>query len=77
MIDPNDFDTTLRRLIKTETFVPFFVELDDGRRILIREPALAFGGGEAAFIDSEDGALVDFSHREVVGFHPADQEVGA
>ncbi len=77
MIDPNEFDTTLRQLLKKDTFVPFFVELDDGRRILIREPVLAFGGGSAAFIDREDGALVDFSHDQVIGFHAADQEVGA
>jgi hypothetical protein len=77
MIDPNEFDATLRRLIKKETFVPFFVELDDGERILIRQPALVFGGGVAGFIDSDDGALVGFSHKQVIGFHPADQEVGA
>jgi hypothetical protein len=77
MIDPNVFDTTLRQMIRKENFVPFYVELDDGRRIWIRQPALAFGGGSAALIDSEDGALVEFSHEHVVGFNSSGQEVGA
>lgn len=77
MIDPNEFDVTLRRLLKKDTFVPFFVELDDGQRILIRQPVLAFGGGGASFIDSEDGALVSFFHGQVIGFHAAGQEVQA
>ena len=77
MLDPNEFDTTLRQLIKKDAFVPFYVEVDGGNRILIRQPVLAFGGGAAAFIDSEDGALVDFSYKQVVGFHATGQEVEA
>ena len=77
MIDPVRFDETLRQLVKTDTFAPFCVELDDGQKIWIRQPMLAFGGGLASLIDPEDGALVGFSHREVVGFHKAGQEVRA
>ena len=77
MIDPNEFDVTLRRLLKKDTFVPFFVKLDDGQHIHIRQPALAFGGGHACFLDPEDGAMVGFSHQQVVGFHAASREVGA
>ena len=77
MIDPNEFDANLRQLLKKDDFVPFFVDLDDGQRILIRQPVLAFGGGSASFIDSEDGTLVGFSHKQVIGFHAAGQEVGA
>jgi hypothetical protein len=77
MINPNEFDEKLRRLLSRQEFVPFQVELEGGRRIWIRQPALAFGGGSAAFIDSEDGALVDFSHEEVVALPAAEQEVGA
>jgi hypothetical protein len=78
MIDPDEFDATLRKLLKREPFVPFEVELDDGRLIPIRQPVLAFGGGSAAFIDPdyEEGAIVDFSHKHVTGFHPMGQEVG-
>ena len=77
MIDSNQFDETLRQLIKADRFVPFYVELDDGQKIWIKEPALAFGGGWASLIDPDDGALVGFSHKEVVGIHKASQEVGA
>lgn len=77
MIDANEFDATLRQLLKKESFVPFCVELNDGRRILISQPALAFGGGSASLIDSKDGALLGFSHEQVVGFHKTGQEVGA
>jgi hypothetical protein len=77
MIDANEFDLTLRQLLKKESFVPFYVELNDGRRILISRPALAFGGGSASLIDPEDGALVSFSHEQVIGFHETGQEVEA
>lgn len=77
MIDPDEFEAILRQRLSADAFVPFFVELDDGRRILIRLPALAFGGGSAAFIDSEDGALVDFSHEHVNGFLTAGREIEA
>ena len=77
MIDPNQFDETLRQLIKKETFVPFWVELDDGQEIWIRQPALAFGGGGASFLDPEDGAIVSFYHDHVVGFHTAEREANA
>jgi len=75
MIDPNQFDETLRQLIKRESFVPFYVELDDGQKIWIRQPSLAFGGGSASLISSDDGALVGFSHQQVIGFHTSAQEV--
>lgn len=74
MLSPDEFDTTLRKWVKRDIFLPFVVELDDGREILIRQPALAFGGGSAAFIDPVEEVLVDFSHEHVVGFHVAGQE---
>ena len=78
MIHPNQFDTLLRQYIKKDPFSPFFVELDDGQRILIRKPSVAFGGGSASFIDLDgDGALVGFSHADVLGFKDAGQEVSA
>lgn len=77
MINAQEFDDTLRRLLSSEGFVPFQVELEGGRRILVRQPVLAFGGRSAAFIDSEDGALVDFTHEDVVALPAAEQEVGA
>ena len=77
MLEPDQFDETLRKLLQKKPFVPFWVELTDGQRIWIRMPVLAFGGGGASLIDPDDGALVSFYHDQVVGFHSADQEVGA
>ncbi len=75
MIDSNEFDSTLRRLIYAEPFVPFYAELADGRKIWIRQPVLVIGNGRASLIDSDDGALVSFTHDEVVGFHQTGQGV--
>lgn len=69
MIDRDQFDEALRQLTRRETFVPFCVELETGEKIWVRQPVLAFGGGAASFIDPDDGALVGFSHEQVVGFH--------
>jgi hypothetical protein len=77
MIDANEFDETLRQLLNRRPFVPFWVEMNDGQRIWVRLPVLAFGGGAASLIDADDGALVGFSHEQVIGFHSADQEVKA
>jgi hypothetical protein len=77
MIDPNEFDAGLRERLQAPQFAPFYVELDNGERILIREPRLAFGGGAAVFIDPVEGGFVDFSHRETTGFKTASNEVGA
>ncbi|HEY2911418.1 MAG TPA: hypothetical protein VGI99_14300 [Gemmataceae bacterium] len=76
MIDPNEFDATLRRFIQAPKFLPFVVELDDGRRILIRHPAVAFGGGGALTIDPDDGGFVDFTHENVKSFHIMNLEIG-
>lgn len=75
MIDAKQFDDTLRKLLQKETFEPFYVELEGGQKIWIRQPVLAFGGGAASFIDPDDGALIGFSHEQVIGFHSQGQEV--
>jgi hypothetical protein len=67
-IDPNQFDETLRRTLNREPFAPFWVQLDDGQKIRIRQPVLAYGDGGASFIDPDDGALVSFYHDHVAGF---------
>ncbi len=63
----------MRQWLSKEHFVPFVVELDDGRPILISEPSVAFGGGSTGFIDPIDGALVDFTYDHVAGFMPQDR----
>ena len=76
MIDPEEFDVTLRKLTRGPKFVPFVVELDDGQRLMIRHPGVAFGGGGAALIDLEEG-FIDFTHKEVKAFREFVQEVVA
>jgi hypothetical protein len=71
MITDEEFDTTLRQWLTRKQFVPFVVETEDGREILIREPVLAFGGGSAGFIDPDDGALVGFSSEDVKAIRAA------
>ncbi len=61
---PEQFDETLRSYLKRRPFFPFVVELTDGRRILIEDSHVAFGGGVAGFLSDEDG-LVGFSFDEV------------
>jgi hypothetical protein len=63
------FTNSLRELTYRKPFVPFLVELKDGRRILVPKPAVAFGGGVAGFLSDTDG-LVDFEASEVVAFSP-------
>ena len=76
MIDPNEFDDKLRQLTRGATFTPFVVELEDGRKLLIRHPGVAFGGGGALTIDPDDGGFVDFTHEQVKAFRTLGQEIG-
>ena len=75
MIDPEEFDVTLRKLLNARRFKPIVVELTNGERIIIRKRPIAFGGGHAGFIDPDSGALVGFSHTEVTGFRSDGAEV--
>ena len=63
------FTNTLRELTYRKPFVPFFVELRDGRRILVAHSGGAIAGGVAGFLSDTDG-LVDFEAREVQTFSP-------
>ena len=64
---PEQFDEMLRSYVKRRPFFPFVVELTDGRRILIEDRHVGFGGGVAGFIN-EDGALDGFSYDKVREF---------
>lgn len=63
------FTAKLREFTQRKPFVPFIVELVDGSRITVDNPAVAFGGGVAGFVSETDG-LVDFSADQVRGFSP-------
>ena len=58
------FMQELRDYTQRKPFVPFIVELTDGERVFIDQPAVAFSGGTAGFIN-EIGELVGFSHDKV------------
>ena len=63
-----EFDQTMRSLVKRRPFFPFVVELLDGDRIVIPFPEVAFGGDVAGFRSDEDG-LVGFAYDEVSSLH--------
>jgi hypothetical protein len=77
MMTKDEFHASLREFLHRKPFAPFVVELRDGRRLVIKEPAVAFSDGGAGYIDPEDGALVDFSHEEVLTFGFLEQEAPA
>src|SRR5438874_4837 len=58
----------LTELKHRKPFVPFIVELNDGRSLVVPEPP-SFDENGAGFIDS-DGALADFWFKEVRAIRP-------
>ena len=78
MMTKDKFHETLREFIQRDPFIPFVVDLTEGRQILVKRPPVVFCDGAASFIDLDgDGGLVDFFHDEVAGFRPVPQEVGS
>jgi hypothetical protein len=51
-------------LIHRVPFVPFFLEMSDGRSLEVPHPRLAINGGGAVFF-GPDGGLVDFEFKAV------------
>jgi hypothetical protein len=66
------FTKTLQEFTQRKPFVQFFVELVDGRRILVDYPSVAFSGGAAGFISETE--VIRFSHEEVRSISPATAE---
>jgi hypothetical protein len=64
------FEQTLRQLLRREPFQPFFVELVDGRIIAVDSPNVAFGGGAASFF-TPSYDLVEFVCEDVQAIRPA------
>jgi hypothetical protein len=65
MMTIEEFEDTLRALIRREPFEPFAVELLDGERFVVdRADAVAFNGGAAGFI-GPDGTIHFFNNEEV------------
>jgi len=66
-IDP--FQDELRLLLRARPFVPFAIVMTDDRIIVIDEPAVAFNGGAASFIDSH-GDIQFIQCEQVQDFKP-------
>jgi hypothetical protein len=65
MMTIEEFEGTLRALIRREPFEPFEVELLDGERFVVDRPdAVGFNGGAAGFI-GPDGTIHFFNNEEV------------
>jgi hypothetical protein len=48
-----EFDEQLRVLVRRQPFLPFEIELSDGKRLWIDQPqALGFNAGGGSFIDA-------------------------
>lgn len=56
---PEQVEEKVIELVRREPFVPFVVEMTDGRSLEISHPRLAINGSGAGFIGA-DGGLVDF-----------------
>ena len=65
-----EFEQTLRQLLRREPFQPFVVELLDGRIIPVDAPKVVFGGGAASFF-TPSYDLVEFACEDVQAIRPA------
>jgi hypothetical protein len=63
------FEETLRQLLRREPFQPFVVEMVDGR-VLAVDQKVVFGGGAASFI-TPSYELVEFACEDVKELRPA------
>lgn len=70
------FQQLLRECIHREPFVPFYVDLTDGQRILVDYPSVAFSGRAAGFLSETEG-LIRFSCDEVKAIAPTTTEAKA
>lgn len=62
-----EFERTLRSHVRRQPFIPFSVQLVDGRHYEIEHPVITFDGSVAGYL-SESQGLVDFSFDEVDHF---------
>jgi hypothetical protein len=58
------FEDALRRFKNHQPFIPFVVELDDGREILVERPKLVFNAGAATYI-APSFDFIDFTCEDV------------
>jgi hypothetical protein len=70
-MSPTDFDDTLRKFMRARPFMPFVVELLDGRQLVFTEPTVAFDNGGA--ISLSKSRLDIFECEDVRAIRPAAQ----
>jgi hypothetical protein len=68
-MNAEQFEDTLRQLLRQEPFQPFVVELVDGRVIEIDYPKVVIGGGGASFLTLPYD-LVEFACEETQAIRP-------
>ena len=71
----DQFERELKTNKHRNPFRPFLVVLKDGRTIFVDEPAIAFDGGRAAFIGSDE--IEVFDCEDVKEFRLAQEEPAA
>jgi hypothetical protein len=70
---PEQVEHEVIELIHRQPFVPFVVEMSDGRVVDVPHPRLAINSGGAGFIGL-DGGLVDFDFKSVRSIHAMNSE---
>jgi hypothetical protein len=50
-MDQETFEETLCSFLRREPFEPFIVEMEDGERIVVEEPTVAFNGRVAGYLN--------------------------
>jgi hypothetical protein len=68
-----EFDATMCKFKRQDPFLPFVVEMIDGRSILVKWPNIAINGGGATLI-TPDWGFVDFECEQVRSIHSFTKE---
>jgi hypothetical protein len=63
-----DFEHTLRALLRAEPFQPFIVDLENGKQVHISQPTVAFNDGFAGYLNPAY-ELVEFACEDVRQIH--------
>jgi hypothetical protein len=59
-----NFEETFRKLARQKPFVPFIVDMKDGRRIVVEHRHVVINGNGAGFISKKNG-LVDIRFDQI------------
>jgi hypothetical protein len=76
-MNQQEFEESARAFLRREPFQPFVIELQEGRVLLIDQPALAYGGGTGATFLSADFDLVEFLYEDVRAIREGTHEMSS